>query len=309
MDATLSEIHQHLVELGRTDSAEVLDRIRQGQFALGPDHLCATCGMALAVPGLGAATRRYCCHACEAQGDGHPVLPLAPRVSGVPGERTVETARAVFIAASPERVWQFLRDPDLVQLYDPRLERFQVMAMDPGGGAACVTVDGHFGVFPYHAEVHMTLRDGVSWRSTRCTSPLVTGLRGRYWVRAVDGGSCVTLVETLAFRGDSLAERTTRIWLPSEARALERQMRTLKRLIEDPGGVGELLRTHAPRQIPVDPRVLVWDPKSARPGRRGIFASLPSQQTVTLAASFTAGALAAVAAAVWLVRRRRARWW
>ena len=51
--------------------------------------------------------------------------------------------------------------------------------------------------------------------------------------------------------------------------SMARELRTLKRLVEDPAALVEALRGGDPRKIAVDPSVEVWGPTSHRPPKRG----------------------------------------
>jgi hypothetical protein len=256
---------------------------------------CHTCGMTLLLPGVRWEERRYCCHGCA--GRPEPAGALRPPAA----ERTVGTVRAVHISASPEQVGEFLADIKLLPLYEQKLARLQVTGVGPDGRTACATANGQFGALPYHIELHFQAREGGGYESTLCGPGPIAGLRGTFRVEPAEGGCVVTHTERYQFRGGLAAAWLGRSLMPFIGWTMERELRTLKRLIEEPEVLGEALRTRDPRQIEIDPQVKVWDPRRAGPGWTGLARRAPTPELVLFLAGLGLGAL--IAGGIRLSRR------
>jgi len=109
---------------------------------------------------------------------------------------------------------------------------------------------------------------------------------------ATDGGSVVTHFERYEFFGGRAARYLFELAVPYLGWSIARELRTLKRLVEDPAALGEALRNGDPRRISVDPRVLVWDPTRASSGSRGLTRRALRPQTAAAGTAFVAGAVA-----------------
>ncbi len=157
----------------------------------------------------------------------------------------------------------------------------------------------------YHIELLFKASRGGGYESTLCSSGPIRGLRGDFSVAAgVEGESVVTHFERYEFFGGSAVRHLFKLALPYLGWSIARELRTLKRLVEDPAALGEALRCGDPRRIPVDPGVLVWDPTRAGSGSRGLTRRALRPQTAAAAAAFVVGGLAG-ALAVALAKKRR----
>jgi hypothetical protein len=237
--------------------------------------------MRLALPGLVRDGRVFCCHGCA---KGEALQPPAKT-------RTVSAARAVHIDRTPEEVARFLADIDYLHLYEQKLARIHVTAVSADGRRACATADGQFANLTYHIELHFDALEGGGYNSTLCADGPIVGLRGTFAVRPDGEGCVVTHVERYEFKGGTVGARVGAIVRPYIGWSMARELRTLKRLVEDPAALAEALRGGDPRTIPVDPRVKVWDPSSHRPPKRGWLARVPTPHTVELAGAFAFGLL------------------
>ncbi len=96
---------------------------------------------------------------------------------------------------------------------------------------------------------------------------------------------------------------------PYIAWSMERELRVLKRLVEEPGFLAEALRTGNPRQLRVDPSVEVWDPNRPTRRRRARFAAAPTPQALSIGLGAVLGALTVGGIAIAIhrtgARRRR----
>lgn len=218
----------------------------------------------------------------------------------------VSAARAVRIDRPVEEVATFLADINLLHLYEQKLARIQVTGVSADGRSACATADGQFAFLSYHIELHFQASEGGGYRSTLCSKGPIAGLLGTFTVKPTgDGGCIVTHVERYEFLGGAGGYALGRMTRPYIGWSMSRELRTLKRLVEDPAALAEALRASDPRTIAVDPRVLVWDPTAARPARRGLLPRVPTPSGVALFCAFGMGALAAGVAGRALRRRRK----
>lgn len=257
---------------------------------------CDTCGMALELPGVAVGDRRFCCGGCarsfgRAQG----------RLYRPSSSRHVAVARAVHIDAPPDEVGAFLADIELLHLYEQKLSRIEATALSDDGKRACATGDGHFGVITYHIELHFDTFEGGGYQSTLCDKGPIAGLRGTFAIHLADRGCIVTHVEDYEFLAGAIGYQLGRASIPYIGWSMARELRTLKRLVEDPVALGEAIRIGDPRTIPIDPRVRVWDPTRDRPARRAWLARVPTPTTVAVAGAFALGAIAGAAA--WSCRK------
>lgn len=263
----------------------------------GAGQPCATCGMLLTMPGYIRDGRFYCCDGCARSGT--TAGPLY-----TPDEHRVHTARAIHLDADVDRVAAFLADIELLPLYEQKLDRLHVTARAADGKSACASADGRFAMITYHIELHFdALRPG-GYKSTLCSEGPIAGLRGTFEPAASDrGGTIVTHTETYEFLAGGLGYAMGQFTRPYIGWSMERELRTLKRLVESPNALADALRSGDPRKIPVDPKVPVWDPASDRPARRGVLSRVPLPETVMTLGAFGVGALGGLA--VGRIRRRR----
>ena len=261
-----------------------------------PTHLaqrqgeaCATCGMDLPLPGIPYEGRRYCCHGCvpRRERSERRAGALRPPTWG----RSVEVRRAVFIAEDPEEVGRFLADIDLLHLYEQKLARIQITGIGQHEKTACATADGHFGPVLFHIELHFDAADGGGYESTLCSGGPILGLRGSFKVHPAEGGCVVTHVERYQFASGPIAWWLGQLWKPYIGWSMARELRTLKRLVEEPGALAEAARMRDPRLIPVDSRVVIWDPTRENSAHRGLLAKVPTSQTVAVLGAFASGLL------------------
>lgn len=261
-------------------------------------QICDRCAMKLTMPGVRNDAGVFCCHGCASPAI-HGRL-LQPNTS-----RSLEVRRAVRIDAPATEVAKFLSRVELLHLYEQKLTRLQVTGVSKDGSTACATADGQFGVLTYHIELHFKASGGGGYESTLCSKGPIRGLRGDFSVAAhADGGSVVTHFERYEFFGGAAARYLFELAVPYLGWSIARELRTLKRLVEDPAALGEALREGDPRRIPVDPGVLVWDPTRTSSGSRGLTRRALRPQTAAAAAAFAAGAVAG-ALAMALAKRRR----
>jgi hypothetical protein len=259
---------------------------------------CSACGMRLVVPGIPREGGVYCCHGCERTVTG-------PGPLHRPENHRVAVARAVQIDETPERVAEFLSDINLLHLYEQKLTRIQTTAVSSDGRTACATADGQFMLLTYHIELHFDALEGGGYKSTLCDNGPVAGLRGTFAARPADrGGTVVTHQESYEFLGGTAGLAFGQLARPYLGWTIARELRTLKRLIEEPVVLANALRGGDPRKTTVDPSVVVWDPVHGDRPHRGLFPRVPTPNTIKLAGAFGLGALTAAAI---LVRLRRAR--
>lgn len=263
----------------------------------GAGQPCAACGMLLTMPGYSRDGRFSCCAGCERSGT--HAGPLY-----TPDEHRVHTARAIHLDADLDRVAAFLSDIELLPLYEQKLDRLHVTARSADGKTACASADGRFAFITYHIELHFdALRPG-GYKSTLCSPGPIAGLRGTFEPSNADrGGTIVTHTETYEFLGGRIGEAMGQLAHPYIGWSMERELRTLKRLVESPNALAEALRIGDPRKIPVDPKSVVWDPTSDRPGRRGFLSRVPLPQTVMTLGALAIGTVAGLA----IPRRTRNR--
>jgi len=269
---------------------DVLPTFAEGRFSdrqVSRHEVCATCGMTLMLPGVQRDGQRYCCHGCVPQPEQAGGALHSPEP-----QRSVGAVRAVSISAKPEDASAFLADIKLLALYEQKLARIQLTGVGQDGKTACATADGQFGAFPYHIELHFYAVEG-GYRSTLCSGGPIVGLRGTFVARPAEGGCVVTHSEQYELRGGWLGTWLGRLLQPYIGWSMERELRTLKRLIEEPAALGEALRKRDPRQIEVDPSVPVWDPRREGSERRGLTARAPTPELVTLLTGIGLGALLA----------------
>lgn len=246
---------------------------------------CATCGMTLAVPGIIAGGRSYCCHGCAPGEDGRPRMMLKP-----PVRSSIEVARAVHIAAPRERVEGLLGDLELLRLYEQKLGTFEITAISADGKTACAMAHGQFGLLPYYVEFHIKAGGG-GYESTLCSAGPVVGLRGTFESEEIEGGTLVTHVESYEMKGGVFGRAIGRLVKPFLEWSLERELRVLKTLIEDPAALGEALRIGDSRRIPVDPAIAVFDPQAPTKPVRGRVRRVPTPYVAGLSVALIAGGI------------------
>lgn len=297
---TKSLVHTWVMALkGKVSSMQPTPRDESDQIArVTPRDACATCGMILLMPGVQRAALQYCCNGCVPRG-GRPPGSLSRPDRGI----SLETARAVHIAADRATIASFVSKIELLRLYEQKLERLQVTATSNDGKRSCATADGHWALLPFHIELHFDALEAGGYKSTLCSGGPIVGLRGGFVIEPDgDAGCTVTHFENYEFAGGALGNRIARIVQPYIGWSMDRELRLLKRLIEDPALLADALRMFNPRQLAVDPDVPVWDPQRPHSARRGWLARVPSPALAALGVAFAAGALAA--GPFW--RRRRA---
>jgi hypothetical protein len=247
---------------------------------------CDTCGLHLELPPIVAGEHGFCCRGCARAFDRGEGMALAR-----PDARHVAVTRAVRIERPPDQVAVFLSDIELLHLYEQKLSRLQITALSEGGKRACATADGHFGLLTYHIELHFDAFEGGGYQSTLCDRGPIAALEGTFSVEPADRGCVVIHVEDYHFLGGALGHAMGRAYVPYIGWSMARELRTLKRLVEDPVALGEAVRIGDPRTIAIDPRVRVWDPTRDRPARRAWLSRVPTPTTVAIASAFVAGAL------------------
>ena len=263
----------------------------------GANRPCATCGMLLTLPGYRRDGRFYCCAGCARSGAD------AGRLF-TPEHHRVHTARAIHLEAELDRVAAFLADIELLPLYEQKLDRLHVTACGTDGKTACASADGRFAFMTYHIELHFDALQEGGYKSTLCSKGPIAGLRGTFEPTASDrGGTVVTHTETYEFLAGAVGHAMGQFARPYIGWSMERELRTLKRLVEQPNALAEALRIGDPRKIPVDASAVVWDPTSDRPGRRGLFPRVPLPETIMVLGALGVGALGGLA--IGRSRRRR----
>jgi hypothetical protein len=261
-----------------------LELTRRSDHRADVGEACPTCGMILKVAGVRYEGRSYCCHGCV------PYNGEAPHAQHVPGERKVEVVRAVHVAAAPEQTSAFIRDLSLLHLYEQKLRRIEITAVAPDGKTACATASGYFGYAPYTVDFHFDLQKG-GYQSTMCTGGPIEALSGSFLVLPSNGGSEIHHVESYELKLGALGAALARTLKPYVAWSMERELRTLAKLIDEPDALGEALRIREPRNLSVDPKIRVWDPIGGG-DKRGLLARAPSPMTLYVATAFVGGVLA-----------------
>lgn len=240
-----------------------MDQVLGTPLHVEPRTVCATCGMTLVVPGLLQAGSAYCCHGC---------VPAAGKAAGAtfapPRHGALETARAIRIDAAADVVSRFLANIELLHLYEQKLERLQVTAVSEDGRRACATADGNFGLLPFHIELHFDFDaiQGGGYKSTICDAGPITALRGGFVVAPEGAGCVVTHFENYEFAHGGTFEFVGRLFKPYIGWSMDRELRALKQLVEDPAVLGRALRLRRPHRLPIDRAAAVWDPE--HPTRR-----------------------------------------
>jgi hypothetical protein len=228
----------------------------------GVGDACPTCGMTLTLPGLLFLEKNYCCHGCLPNVEFRSGEILPPTRLLPPG-RQMQVTRAVLVSAEPKKVLAFLSQAELLHLYEQKLRRLQLTAISSDGHMACATTEATLGPMRFPLELHLQLLEG-SYKSTFCESPLLAGLEGSFSVMPQESGSIVTHTEIYEFRGGNVWQSLSRLWRPSIERMVERELRVLKQLIEEPEYLAIAIRTQRPHLLSANSTAKVWEPITSR---------------------------------------------
>jgi hypothetical protein len=135
-----------------------------------------------------------------------------------------------FVAVSPATAFDYITQFERFPLYDEKAKTLTVLDR-PESNRADVEIVGRFGPMPYRAQFKATIVPGKGY-STEMVSGPVPWARGQFWVRMVAGGCEVSHIEEYRFGWGFIGAIAERLWQPYVQATVEREVRTLKQLLE-----------------------------------------------------------------------------